>query len=402
VGAGFGGLAAAQALAKAPVDVTLVDRTNHHLFQPLLYQVATAGLSPADIAVPIRQVLRRQRNVRILMTEVTGVDRAGRRVLFADGSLPFDELILATGSTYHYFGRPEWERAAPSLKTLADATAIRQRILSAFERAEMESDADRKRALMTFVVVGGGPTGVEMAGAIAELAHKALAGDFRSVNPSFAQILLCEAGPRILPSFSEGLSAAAASELDRLGVEVLVGRSVESVDAAGVVVGGRRIEAATVIWCAGVLATPVGRWLGVETDRQGRVRVNPDLSVPGFEGVYVIGDSAAGLPALAPVAMQQGRYVAGAIREKLAGRRPAPFTYLDKGNLATVGRSFAVAEYRGLRWKGSAAWLLWLVVHIYYLITFRNRFFVLLQWAWAYVTFQRGARLIVPARRSDS
>ncbi len=402
VGAGFGGLAVARGLDRAPVRMTLIDRNNHHLFQPLLYQVATAGLSPADIAVPIRHVVRRQANTEVIMAEVIGVDPDGHRVLMRGGEVPFDYLVLATGARYNYFGHDGWERHAPALKSVADATGIRQKILQAFERAELEPDARRRGALLTFVIVGGGPTGVELAGAIAELAHAALASDFRRIRPEMTRIVLLEAAPRVLVAFPEGLAAKAAAALERLGVEVRAGTAVESVDERGVVAAGRRIEAGTVLWAAGVLASPAGKWLGAETDRAGRVRVRPDLSVPGHPEIFVIGDTAGcldergtPLPGIAPVAMQQGRYVAGVIRRRVAGARaPRPFRYVDKGNLATVGRSFAIADFKHLRLSGFIGWVTWLAVHIYYLIGFRNRLLVMLQWAWAYFTFQRGARLI--------
>jgi len=405
VGAGFGGLSAARALRRAPVRVTVVDRSNHHLFQPLLYQVATAGLSPADIAVPIRQVLRRQANSEVLMAEVVGLDLAGRRVLTRQGDLPYDFLVVATGARYNYFGHEDWERNAPGLKSIADATAIRQGILMAFEKAEVEPDPGRRRDLLTFVIVGGGPTGVELAGAIGELAHMALASDFRHISTRMARILLVEAGPRILAAFPEGLARGAQKALGRLGVEVRCGALVQVVDEAGVVVGGERIGSKTVLWAAGVAASPAGRWLGTETDRSGRVKVRDDLSVPGHPEVFVIGDLAccvgedgAPLPGVAPVAMQQGRYVARAIATKARGAEaeqgPEPFRSRDQGNLATVGRKFAIADFGRVRLSGFVGWVVWLVVHIYKLIGFRNRLLVLIQWAWAYVTFQKGARLI--------
>ena len=405
VGAGFGGLSAARALGRAPARVSVVDRSNHHLFQPLLYQVATAALSPADIAVPIRQVLRRQANTEVLMAEVVGLDLAGRRVLTSQGALPYDFLILATGAHYNYFGHDGWERHAPGLKSIADATSIRQRILIAFEKAEVESDPARRRDLLTFVIVGGGPTGVELAGAIGELAHTALASDFRHISARMARILLVEAGPRILAAFPEDLARGARKALGRLGVEVRCGAVVQGVDEDGVVVGGERIGSKTVVWAAGVAASPLGRWLGAEMDRAGRVKVGSDLRVPGHPEVFVIGDLAscagengAPLPGVAPVAMQQGRYVARVIATKVRGAQvdhaPEPFHYRDQGNLATVGRKFAIADFGRIRLSGFLGWVVWLVVHIYKLIGFRNRLLVLIQWAWAYMTFQKGARLI--------
>jgi NADH dehydrogenase len=401
IGGGFGGLQAARALGIAPVNVTVIDRTNHHLFQPLLYQVATAALSPADISAPVRHILRRYRNTEVLLAEVTGVDTANKRVQLGERSLPYDYLVIATGARQNYFGHPEWEQFAPGLKTLEDATRLRRQILLAFEAAEMESDPEKQQALLTFVLVGAGPTGVEMAGAIAELAHKALAADFRHINPHSARIILVEAGPRILLSFPETLARKAQKALNRLGVEVRTASPVSSIDENGVVIAGEYLPAKTIIWTAGVAASPAGRWLNVETDRAGRVKVASDLSVPGLPEVFVIGDTALveergrPLPGVAPVAMQEGRYVAAAILRRLAGRTPEPFHYFNKGNLATVGRAWGLLEIGRLRMAGFLAWLLWLFVHICYLIGFRNRVVVLFQWAWAYLTFQRGARLIL-------
>ena len=403
VGAGFGGLAAARGLNGAPVRVTLIDRTNHHLFQPLLYQVATAGLSPADIAEPVRAILRRQANVEVLMAAVRGVDTEGKTVLLDDRAVPYDILVLATGARHSYFGRPEWSRWAPGLKSISDATAIRRSVLTAFEHAEMEQDAQRRAADLTFVVVGAGPTGVEMAGAIAELARKVLAADFRQIDPASARVLLIEAGPRVLPTFPPSLSLAAQRALKRLGVEVRTGQPVENIAADGVTVAGERIPARTIVWAAGVQASPAGAWLGAATDPSGRVRVGPDLTPPGLPDVYVIGDTARfeqdgrPVPGVAQVALQQGRFVARAIRRRVAGdpSRPA-FRYRDKGSMATIGRSAAVACRGRIRMAGFAAWIAWLGVHIYFLIGFQRRLMVLLQWAWAYLAFRRGARLIVP------
>lgn len=402
VGAGFGGLAAARGLSRAPVRVTLIDRTNHHLFQPLLYQVATAGLSPADIAEPIRAILRRQSNAEVLMAEVVGVDPETHTVQLPDRPIRYDYLVLATGARHSYFARPEWASHAPGLKSIADALAIRRTILTAFERAEMESDPARRDAYLTFAIVGGGPTGVEMAGAIAELARKVLAADFRHIDPTSARVLLIEAGPRLLPAFPEELSAAAQRALERLGVEVRTAQPVQEIDSQGIAIAGERIRTRTVIWGAGVQASPAGQWLGAPTDRSGRVVVGPDLTPPHLPDVYVIGDTARceqdgdALPGVAQVALQQGAYVARAIRRRVGGdNRSIPFRYKDKGSMATIGRSAAVACRGRIRLKGFIAWVAWLAVHIYFLIGFQRRLLVLLQWAWAYIAFRRGARLIV-------
>lgn len=405
VGAGFGGLAAARGLARSPVSVTLVDRRNYHLFQPLLYQVATAALSPADIAWPIRGILRGQDNVQVQMGRVGGVDTARREVLVEDRRLPYDWLVLATGARHSYFGRDDWEEAAPGLKKIADATAIRERILLAFERAEVATDAAERAALLTFVVVGGGPTGVEMAGAIAELARHALAADFRTIDPRMARVILVEAGPRLLPAFPERLSARTAAALTGLGVELRLGAPVTGCDAGGVTVAGERIDARTVVWGAGVVASPAARWLGVEPDRAGRVPVTHDLSVPGHPDVFAIGDTALVIdadgrpvPGIAPAAKQMGRYVARVIDARVAGRAaPRPFRYRHAGNLATIGRKAAVADFGWLRLSGLPAWLLWALAHVYFLIGWRNRAVVSLNWAWSYLTFERGARLITGA-----
>jgi len=402
VGAGFGGLAAAQAMAAAPVEVVVVDRRNYHLFQPLLYQVATAGLSPADIAWPIRGILSRQRNASVRLGRVTGVDAARRDVLIGDRRISYDYLVLATGARHAYFDHPEWEDVAPGLKKIADATQIRERILIAFETAESADDPEERRRLLNFVVVGGGPTGVEMAGAIAELAKRALAADFRAIDPAASRIFLVEAGPRLLPSFPESLSEVARRSLERLGVEVLLGHPVAACDARGVTVEGARIEAATIIWAAGVMASPAATWLDAERDRAGRVKVNADFSVPGHGDVFVVGDTAAAtdahrrpLPGIAPAAKQAGRYVARLIRSRVEGLpAPPPFRYRDAGNLATIGRKYAVVQMGRLELTGILAWLLWSIAHIYFLIGLRNRLVVALAWMWNYLTFQRGARLI--------
>lgn len=402
VGAGFGGLSAVKALARAPADVVVIDERNYHLFQPLLYQVATAGLSPADIAAPIRGILARQKNARVLLGRVTGIDVADRTVILRDREVPYDYLIVATGARHAYFGHDEWGPVAPGLKNIDDATRLRRKILIAFEHAEDEDDADERRRLMTFVVVGGGPTGVEMAGAIAELAKVALAFDFRAIDPKMSRIILVEAGPRVLPTFPEHLSAVAKNSLERLGVEVCLGAPVTRCDADGVMLGEERIESRTIVWAAGVAASAAAEWLGASQDGLGRVIVTSDLTLPEHPEIFVIGDTAqvldgAGkpLPGLAPVAKQEGKYVAGVLRARLAkAAPPPPFRYRHAGNLATVGRTAAVADFGFVRLTGRLAWLVWGLVHIYFLIGFRNRIAVALDWLWAYVTFQRGARLI--------
>jgi NADH:ubiquinone reductase (H+-translocating) len=412
LGAGFGGLQAARGLARAPVRITLIDRNNYHLFQPLLYQVATAALSPADVAVPIRSVLRRQRNAEVLLGEVTGVDTRGREVSVRDCAgahdvtVPYDYLVVATGAMGSYFGHGTWASFAPGLKSLEDAMAIRSRILLAFEAAEQEmvENPQKAYALLCFVIVGGGPTGVELAGAIAETVRKALAHDFRHIDPTMARVLLVEGQPRLLAAFPADLSAHAEQKLRALGVEVRTGTHVEEVTADGVVVAGARIPARTVIWAAGVEASPAGQWLGAAVDRAGRVRVCADLSVPGHLEIFVLGDAAslsdvgAPLPGVASVALQQGRYVAQVIRARLAGgAQKGPFAYVDKGMLATVGRAYALADVRGVKLHGYVGWITWLAVHILYLTGLQNRTLVLLQWAWAYLTYRLGARLILSA-----
>ena len=402
VGAGFGGLTAAKRLAKAAVEVTLIDRENHHLFQPLLYQVATASLSPAEIAWPIRGLLRRQRNTRVLLGEVTGIDRE-RHVVNMDGrEIYYDFLVLATGATHAYFGNDGWAAHAPGLKSIDDATEIRCRLLLAFERAEMENDPEERERLLTIVIVGGGPTGVEMAGAIAELARKALAADFRTIDPRHTRVLLVEAGPRLLPAFPEDLSRYAEHTLRSLGVGVWLGHAITGCDAAGVMLGEERLPAGVVIWAAGVAASPAGAWLGVETDCAGRVKVGARLTPPGSDDVFVIGDTALALdanrkpfPGLAPVAKQQGVYVTEVIKARLAGKTDvSPFRYRDRGKLATIGRRAAIVAFGRLRLKGWLAWWIWGIAHIYFLISLRNRLIVATQWLWSCVTFERGARLI--------
>lgn len=401
VGAGFGGLQAARALRNLPVQVTVIDRTNHHLFQPLLYQVATAVLPPNDITAPIREVLRKQQNTEVLMAEVTGVDVQEQRVLMHGRSIPYDYLILATGAHESYFGHNEWKQFSSGLKSIAQALALRDKLLGAFEAAELETDPEKRRALLTFVLVGAGPTGVEMAGAIAELARQSLASDFHHINPKAARIILVEALPRILPAFPEGLAKKARAALNHLGVEVRTSSPVEEIDENGAVIAGKRLDASTIIWTAGVAASPAGKWIGAETDRAGRVRVNSDLSVPGHPNIFVIGDTASAsqdgkpLPGVAPVAMQAGRYVASVIADVVAGKEhQQPFHYVNKGNLATVGRFFGIVDVGKVRLAGFLAWIIWLVVHIYYLIGFRNRFMVMFQWGLSYLLFQRSARLI--------
>jgi NADH dehydrogenase len=402
VGAGFGGLHAAQALKNVPVQVTVIDRRNHHLFQPLLYQVATAGLSPADISAPIRSILKGQTNTSVVLAEVTGIDVQEQRAIMHDKSIPYDYLIVATGARHSYFGHDEWEEYAPGLKTIPDATAIRRQILLAFESAEIEPDLEKRRALLTFVLVGAGPTGVEMAGAIAELAHKALASDFRNIDPASARIILVEAMPRILGAFPESLAQRTQKALNRLGVEVRTHSAVEAINEDGVVIGGNLLPTKSVIWTAGVTASLAGKWLSAEVDRAGRVKVLDDLTLPGHPNIFVIGDTASlmqngkPLPGVAPVAMQEGRYVASFIKQDIAGNKQhKPFHYFNKGNVATVGRSYGIVDLGWIRQSGFLAWLTWLAIHIFYLIGFRNRFLVMFQWAWAYLTFQRGARLII-------
>jgi NADH dehydrogenase FAD-containing subunit len=400
IGAGFAGLAAAKALARLRVELTVVDQRNHHLFQPLLYQVATAGLSPADIATPIRSVLAGRMNTQVLLGTVTGIDRVAREVALGARRLPYDTLVVATGARHAYFGNDAWEVHAPGLKSVEDATVIRRRILLAFEHAEAEPA--RRHELLTFVVIGGGPTGVELAGAIAELARVALARDFKAIDPRDTRVVLVEAGPRLLAAFPERLSAEAKRALERLGVEVLLGQPVTDCAAEFVALGDQRIATRTILWAAGVAASPAASWLGAAHDRAGRVIVGPDLALAEDRDVFVIGDTAcvrgadgAALPGLAPVAKQQGMYVARLIAARLRGEHPpAPFRYRHAGNLATIGRGSAVADFGWLRLSGRLAWLLWGLVHIAFLIGFRNRAAVLLDWGWSYVSFRRGARLI--------
>jgi NADH dehydrogenase len=388
-------------LRRARVRVTLVDRRNHHLFQPLLYQVATAALSPADIAYPVRSIVRRQRNAAVLLAEAVAVDRAARELVLSDGRLPFDYLVLATGARHAYFGHDAWETNAPGLKNLEDALEIRRRILLAFERAEREPDEPRRRALVTFVIVGGGPTGVELAGAIGEISRQVMVSDFRAIDPREARIVVLEAGPRILPSFPEDLALEAQESLRALGVEVRTGCAVTAMENGFVEADGTKIAAATILWAAGVRASPLAVTVGAPLDRVGRVLVEPDLSIPGDANVFAIGDVAAflhqtgaPLPGVAPVAIQQGRHVAENVRRDVAGKPRRPFHYRDRGSLAVIGRARAVAQFGRLKLTGFLAWLAWSFVHILFLIGFRNRALVLFEWAWAYFTYQRGARLI--------
>src|SRR5581483_6472643 len=401
VGGGFGGLTAARALSHLPVQVTLVDRKNHHTFQPLLYQVATAGLSPGDITAPMRWVMRHSPNVEVIMAEVSGFDLARRKVQAAELELPYDYLIVAAGAKHAYFGHEQWEACAPGLKTIEDALEIRNRVLLAFELAEREAATGRGQMPLNFVVIGGGPTGVELAGTLAEIAHNALSRDFRAIDPKRARIILVEGGPRVLPAYPEDLSRSAEKQLTRLGVEVLTSAMVTDVRPGSVHMGEKVLPATVILWAAGVAASPLGRKLGVAVDRVGRVPVLSDLSLPEHPEVFVIGDLAAFqdeagklLPGVAPVAIQEGNAVARNIARELQGKSRLPFHYRDKGSLATIGRAAAVADFGRLHISGYLAWLAWLFVHIFFLIGFRNRILVLFQWAWSYITYQRGVRLI--------
>ena len=407
VGGGFAGLAAAKALRKTPAKVILIDRTNHHLFQPLLYQVATSVLTPSQIATPIRSIFRKQKNTTVVLGEVTGVDKDQKCVMVSDADrqnvpITYDYLILATGSSHSYFGHNEFAEYAPGLKSLADAEAARNKILQAFETAEAEEDVARHRDLLTFILVGAGPTGVEMAGALAIFVRSTLKSDFRRINPASARIVLVDMAPRVLGPFSEGLSEAAKHRLEKLGVEVRLGHSVDQIDCDGIVVGGERIASKTVIWTAGVAPSPAGKWLDVETDRAGRVRIQKDLTVPGHPEICVVGDTASleqnGKPlgGVAQVAMQQGRYAGNLIHKRILGNPPAgPFSYFDKGTMAVVGKGFAVLQSGKVQISGLLAWLTWAAVHLQFLATSSLRLTVFLQWVWTYVTGQRGDRLIV-------
>jgi NADH dehydrogenase len=400
IGGGFGGLYAARALKKAPVDITLIDRRNYHLFQPLLYQVATAVLNPSDIAYPIRSILRRQKNATVLLAEAVYIDTANKKVVLRDGSVDYDFLIVATGATHSYFGHDEWEPDAPGLKTIEDARIIRTRMLFAFEAAEREQDPEKRRAWLTFVVVGGGPTGVEVAGALAEVAHQTLARDFRNIDPTQARVLLLEGAPKILAAYPDDLQKKAIEQLNTLGVEVRLNAKVSSIDDQGVSIGDERIAAQTTLWAAGVAASPLGKSLGAPLDRAGRVQVTPSLTIPGHDEVFVIGDLASvtdggkPVPGVAPAAVQGGQHAARQIQRALAKQPIEPFHYRDKGSLATIGRSRAVAQFPRFKLSGFLAWWAWLLIHILLLIGFRNRAVVLVEWAWQYFTFQRGARLI--------
>ena len=408
IGAGFAGLSAARSLADAPVEITLIDRHNYHLFQPLLYQVATAGLSPADIAAPIRGILRRQRNARVILGYVSAVNMAARTVCVEGRLIAYDSLIIATGARHAYFGHDAWAEHAPGLKTIYDATYLRRRILLAFEKAETETDEAERHALLTFIVVGGGPSGVEMAGAIIELAKKALARDFRTIDPRATRVVLIESGKRVLASFDPSLSEAALRSLRRLGVDVRLGEPVTDCAAHCVMIGAETIPARTIVWAAGVRASRAGKWLRAETDHAGKVKVGPDLSVPGNPDIFVIGDTALALgadgtplPGVAPVAKQQGQYVAALLAARARGADLPPFRYRDYGSLATIGRKSAVAQFGRLKITGLAAWLLWGMAHVYFLIGFRNRVAVVVNWLWHYVTFQGGTRLITGLSGGD-
>lgn len=409
IGAGFGGLEAAKALKRAAAEVTVIDRQNHHCFQPLLYQVATAALSPADIAWPIRHILRPQRNATVLMEDVRAIDTDKKCLRTQFGVVPYDYLVIATGAMHSYFGHDDWSEYAPGLKRIEDATRVRRSILIAFERAEVIQNQDEQRRLLTFVIVGGGATGVEMAGAIADVARQTLAADFRRIDPRSARIVLIEAGPRLLPAFPQGLSDYARDTLTRVGVDVKTDTLVTKCDARGVDVKDGRIDAGTVIWAAGVTASPAARWLNVEADHAGRVKVRPDLSVPDHPDIFVVGDTAAisdakghPVPGIAPAAKQMGKYVGKLISARIAGRGPLKaFHYIHLGELATIGRRAAVVKFGRLELRGFAGWVFWSLAHIYFLIGLRNRFVVAFNWFWDYITFQRGARLITGARNGE-
>jgi NADH dehydrogenase len=401
VGAGFGGLLAAQTLARYPVQITLIDRQNFHTFQPLLYQVATAGLSPGEIAAPIRWILRKKRNVEVLMSEVQDFDLSRRVVKLADEELGYDYLIVAAGASHAYFGHDEWEPFAPGLKTIEDALEIRRRVLLAFELAERQAESEKDQIQLNFVVVGAGPTGVELAGTLAEIARQVLTNEFRTIDPKKTRIVLLEGGPRVLPAYPEDLSRSAEEQLKHLGVQVQTSAMVTAIEPGSVQIGTTRLPAAVILWAAGVAASPLGKKLGAPVDRAGRVLVNPDLSIPGHPEVFVVGDLAAlkdehgnWIPGLSPVAIQEGRATARNIGRDLQGEPRKNFHYWNKGTLATIGRAAAVADFGKIHISGFLAWLSWLFVHIFFLIGFRNRILVMIQWAWSYLTFERGARLI--------
>jgi NADH dehydrogenase len=402
VGAGFGGLETTFRLAGSPVEITMIDRRNHHLFQPLLYQVATASLATSEIAWPIRYLLRHRSDVTTLFATVSGIDTAGHRVLFEDGdSVPYDTLVLATGARHAYFGHDEWEPFAPGLKTLEDATTLRRRILVAFERAERETDPARRAALLTFVIIGAGPTGVELAGTIAELAQHTMPPDFRNIDTRKARVVLIEAGPRVLAGFADDLSAYAQASLQSIDVEVALGEAVTECSADGVVYGGKKLEAKTIIWAAGVRASPAAEWLSAPHDRAGRLQVEPDLTVPGHPDIFAIGDTVTisvwngqPVPGIAPAAKQEGRYVADVIKARLAGRTSGPFRYKHAGSLAQIGKRLAVIDFGRIKLRGTIAWWIWGIAHIYFLIGLRHRLSVALSWLWIYVRDQRAARLI--------
>ena len=402
VGAGFGGLETAFRLAGAPVEITVVDRRNHHLFQPLLYQVATASLATSEIAWPIRHLLRDRPDTTTLFATVSGVDAAAKQVLLDDGdTIAYDTLVLATGARHAYFGHDEWEPFAPGLKTLEDATTLRRRILVAFERAERESDPERRAALLTFVIIGAGPTGVELAGTIAELARQTLPPDFRNIDTRKARVVLIEAGPRVLAGFADDLSAYAQASLERIDVEVKLGQAVTECSADGVIYGGNRLDAKTIIWAAGVRASPAAEWLDAPADRAGRLQVEPDLTVPGHPDIFAIGDTVTiaawngqPVPGIAPAAKQQGRYVADVIKTRLSGGTPAPFHYQHSGSLAQIGKRLAVIDFGRIKLRGTIAWWIWGIAHIYFLIGLRHRLSVALSWLWIYARDQRAARLI--------
>jgi NADH dehydrogenase/putative oxidoreductase len=411
VGAGFGGVSCAQALTNVAVSVTLIDRVNYHLFQPLLYQVATAALSPGDIATPVRQLFRDAFNVRVLLGTVTGVDSAARAIRTEAHAIPYDYLVLATGATHSYFGKDDWAQFAPGLKGVADALEIRRRVLTAFERAEAATDANERTAFLTFLIVGGGPTGVELAGAIAELARFGMAKEFRTFDPADARVILVQSAPRVLPVFAESLSRVAQRSLEKLGIEVLLGSRVDAVDRDGVFVGERRIAAKTVLWAAGVAASPAAKWLEVDADSAGRIQVGPDFSVQGLPDVFAIGDTAViqgwkgqPVPGLAPAAKQAGAYLGRLIRARVEGHAPPPpFRYRHRGSLATIGRKAAVVDFGTLKLWGTPAWWLWGVVHVSFLVGLRNRLFTMINWFWAYLTYSSGIRLITgQAERSET